>query len=218
MVVMCAWLFDIALSAMLNAARFDLGFYRRAHLRALRGELRAGGTADRQLSRLQAKLVAAARVRRKAAPPNRNIRSERERLFSAVAGSSNDAIITKTAWRPDTPAGIRPPSTVRAIRAAEKVGAAHRHYRTARRGAETSRMHPQADPPPARCATMRPAALHKAAAASMFRLSTWQRLRRAAGRRGIFRGRARHHRKQANAGGAEPGTARSGGVSSRRLA
>jgi len=27
MVVMCAWLFDIALSAMLNAGRFDFGFY-----------------------------------------------------------------------------------------------------------------------------------------------------------------------------------------------
>jgi hypothetical protein len=27
MVVMCAWLFDIALSAMLNEARFDVGFY-----------------------------------------------------------------------------------------------------------------------------------------------------------------------------------------------
>jgi signal transduction histidine kinase len=27
MVMMCAWLFDIALAAMLNAARFDLGFY-----------------------------------------------------------------------------------------------------------------------------------------------------------------------------------------------
>jgi hypothetical protein len=27
MVVMCAWLFDIALAAMLNAGRFDLGFY-----------------------------------------------------------------------------------------------------------------------------------------------------------------------------------------------
>src|SRR6201999_3152340 len=27
MVVMCAWLFDIALSAILNVARFDLGFY-----------------------------------------------------------------------------------------------------------------------------------------------------------------------------------------------
>ena len=26
-VVMCAWLFDIALSAMFNAGRFDLGFY-----------------------------------------------------------------------------------------------------------------------------------------------------------------------------------------------
>jgi hypothetical protein len=27
MVVMCAWLFDIALSSIVNAARFDLGFY-----------------------------------------------------------------------------------------------------------------------------------------------------------------------------------------------
>src|SRR5258708_33454839 len=27
MVVMCAWIFDIALSAVLNAGRFDLGFY-----------------------------------------------------------------------------------------------------------------------------------------------------------------------------------------------
>src|SRR5207245_8910515 len=27
MVVMCAWLFDIALAAVLNAGRFDLGFY-----------------------------------------------------------------------------------------------------------------------------------------------------------------------------------------------
>src|SRR5262249_41835156 len=27
MVVMCAWLFDIALAGMLNAARFDVGFY-----------------------------------------------------------------------------------------------------------------------------------------------------------------------------------------------
>ena len=27
MVVMCAWIFDIALSAVFNAGRFDLGFY-----------------------------------------------------------------------------------------------------------------------------------------------------------------------------------------------
>jgi hypothetical protein len=27
MVVMCVWIFDIALSAVLNAGRFDLGFY-----------------------------------------------------------------------------------------------------------------------------------------------------------------------------------------------
>ena len=27
MVVMCAWLFDVALSAVFNGGRFDLGFY-----------------------------------------------------------------------------------------------------------------------------------------------------------------------------------------------
>ena len=48
MVVLCAWLFDIALSAILNAGRFDLGFYAGRLLRALRREFRSGGTADRQ--------------------------------------------------------------------------------------------------------------------------------------------------------------------------
>ena len=33
MVVMCAWIFDIALSAVLNAGRFDLGFYAGTNLR-----------------------------------------------------------------------------------------------------------------------------------------------------------------------------------------
>jgi two-component system sensor histidine kinase/response regulator len=27
MVVMCAWIFDVGLSAVFNAGRFDLGFY-----------------------------------------------------------------------------------------------------------------------------------------------------------------------------------------------
>ena len=47
MVVLCSWLFDIALSAIVNVARYDLGFYSRPALRPVRGEFRprraAGG-------------------------------------------------------------------------------------------------------------------------------------------------------------------------------
>jgi len=39
MVVMCAWFFDVALSAVLNAGRFDVGFYAGAHLRSRSGKL-----------------------------------------------------------------------------------------------------------------------------------------------------------------------------------
>ena len=67
MVVMCAWLFDIALSAILNVARFDLGFYARPHLRALRRQFRAGGPADPQ-RRPAGPVVAPARHR---SPPGR---------------------------------------------------------------------------------------------------------------------------------------------------
>ncbi len=103
MVVMCAGLFDISLSGIFNAARFDLGFYAGRiyglcaasfvlavlliHNVALQG----------QLSRLLERL-------RREAASERQHHSERERLFSAVVESSNDAIITKaldgtiTAW------------------------------------------------------------------------------------------------------------------------
>ena len=48
MVVLCAWLFDIALSAILNVAQIRSRFLRRADLRAVRRKLRSGRVADRQ--------------------------------------------------------------------------------------------------------------------------------------------------------------------------
>ena len=103
MVVMCAWLFDIALSAILNVARFDLGFYAGriyglcAASFVLAVLLYDNIALQAELSRLLG------RVRREA-DSEREHHSERERLFSAVVESSNDAIITKkldgtiTAW------------------------------------------------------------------------------------------------------------------------
>jgi PAS domain S-box-containing protein len=95
MVVLCAWLFDIALSAMVNVARFDLGFYvgRIYGLFAasfVLGVLLFDNVAlQAQLSRLLGKL-------RRQAASERDRHTERERLFSAVVESSNDAIITKS--------------------------------------------------------------------------------------------------------------------------
>jgi PAS domain S-box-containing protein len=103
MVVLCAWLFDIALSAIVNVARFDLGFYvgRIYGLFAasfVLGVLLFDNVAlQAQLSRLLGKM-------RRQAASERDRHTERERLFSAVVESSNDAIITKsldgtiTAW------------------------------------------------------------------------------------------------------------------------
>jgi len=94
MVVLCAWLFDIALSAILNVARFDLGFY----LGRIYGLCAASFVLavllidniglQAQLARLLGKL-------RHQAASERNLHTERERIFSAVVESSNDAIITK---------------------------------------------------------------------------------------------------------------------------
>ncbi|SDN23181.1 PAS domain S-box protein [Afipia sp. GAS231] len=94
MVVLCAWLFDIAMSAILNVARFDLGFY----LGRIYGLCAASFvlavllidnvSLQAQLARLLGKL-------RHQAASERNLRNERDRIFSAVVESSNDAIITK---------------------------------------------------------------------------------------------------------------------------
>jgi PAS domain S-box-containing protein len=103
MVVLCAWLFDIALSAIVNVARFDLGFYA--------GRIYGLCAASFVLAvllfdnvALQAQLSRLLGTMRRQAASDRDRHTERERLFSAVVESSNDAIITKsldgtiTAW------------------------------------------------------------------------------------------------------------------------
>jgi PAS domain S-box-containing protein len=94
MVVMSVWLFDIALSAILNDARFDVGFYL--------GRIYGLGAASFVLAillvdnvGLQAKLARLLRSVRLQAASERDLRTERESLFTAVVESSNDAIITK---------------------------------------------------------------------------------------------------------------------------
>ncbi|MEH2544612.1 PAS domain S-box-containing protein [Bradyrhizobium sp. AZCC 2262] len=94
MVVMSAWLFDIALSAILNVARFDVGFY----LGRIYGLCAASFVLAILLVDnvgLQAKLARLLRSVRLQAASERDLRTERESLFSAVVESSNDAIITK---------------------------------------------------------------------------------------------------------------------------
>jgi PAS domain S-box-containing protein len=94
MVVLCAWLFDIALSAIVNVARFDLGFYA--------GRIYGLCAASFVLTVLlidnvavQAQLSRLLKTLRRQAAAERGHHSDRERLFSAVVESSNDAIITK---------------------------------------------------------------------------------------------------------------------------
>ncbi|WP_235983383.1 PAS domain S-box protein [Bradyrhizobium australiense] len=94
MVVMSAWLFDIALSAILNVARFDLGFYLgRIYSLCAASFVLAVLLIDNV--GLQAKLARLLGTSRREIVSERNLRTERERLFSAVVESSNDAIITK---------------------------------------------------------------------------------------------------------------------------
>src|SRR6202007_651258 len=95
MVVLCAWLFDIALSAIVNVARFDLGFYA--------GRLYGLCAASFVLAvllidnvALQAQMSRLVRAMRREAAFVRDQHSVRERLFSSVVESSNDAIITKS--------------------------------------------------------------------------------------------------------------------------
>ncbi len=95
MVALCAWLFEIALSAMVNVARFDLGFYagRIYGLSAASVVLAVLLFDNVALQARQFRLLQRLRLQ---AASERQRHSDRERLFSAVVESSNDAIITKS--------------------------------------------------------------------------------------------------------------------------
>jgi PAS domain S-box-containing protein len=103
MVVMCAWLFDIALATILNVARFDLGFYA-GRLYGLCAASFVLGVLLFDNVALQAAMARLLRAERRRAEFERDRHASREQLFSAVIESSNDAIITAaldgtvTAW------------------------------------------------------------------------------------------------------------------------
>ena len=94
MVVLCAWLFDLALSSIVNMARFDLGFY----VGRIYGLCAASFVLAELLIdnvALQANMSRLLQVLGLQAASEREHHSGREHLFSAVVESSNDAIITK---------------------------------------------------------------------------------------------------------------------------
>ena len=94
MVVLCAWLFDVALSALLNGARFDLGFYA-GRFYGLCAACFVLAVLLLDNIGLQTQLAGLLQTLRRQAASDRDRHSERERLFSAVVESSKDAIITK---------------------------------------------------------------------------------------------------------------------------
>ncbi len=94
MVVLCAWLFDIALSALLNGARFDLGFYA-GRFYGLCAACFVLTVLLLDNIGLQTQLAGLLQTLRRQAASDRDRYGERERLFSAVVESSKDAIITK---------------------------------------------------------------------------------------------------------------------------
>lgn len=95
MVVLCAWLFDIALSAIVNVARYDLGFYAGRIYGLCAASFVLGVLLFDNIA-LQAKMTRLLKGLRRQAAFDREHYTERERLFSAVVESSNDAIITKS--------------------------------------------------------------------------------------------------------------------------
>jgi PAS domain S-box-containing protein len=103
MVVLCAWLFDIALSAIVNVARFDLGFYAGRIYGLCAASLVLAVLLVDNVA-LQAQMSRLVRALRRQSALERDQHTERERLFSAVVESSNDSIITVgldgaiTAW------------------------------------------------------------------------------------------------------------------------
>ncbi len=96
MVAMCAWLFDIALSAIVNVARFDLGFYAGRLYGLCAATLRARGAAHRERPPPGAARWASSAGCAQQSASERDYYGKRLALYGAVVESSNDAIITKT--------------------------------------------------------------------------------------------------------------------------
>ncbi len=94
MVVLYAWLLDIASSALLNAGRFDFGFYI-GRVYGLFAACFVLAVLLLQNINLQARLSRLLYALRRESASEQQRHSERERLFSAVVESSNDAIITQ---------------------------------------------------------------------------------------------------------------------------
>jgi len=94
MVALCAWLFEIILSAVLNGGRFDLGFYAGRVYGLCAASFVLGVLLVDNVA-LQAQMSRLVRALRREAAFTRDQHKVRERLFSAVVESSNDAIITQ---------------------------------------------------------------------------------------------------------------------------
>jgi len=95
MVVLCAWICDIGLSAVLNQARFDLGFY----LGRLYGLAAASIVLVVLLfetGALQAQLIRLIGVTQRQAASDRARLADQESLFAATVESSVDAIIVNS--------------------------------------------------------------------------------------------------------------------------
>lgn len=95
MVVLCAWIFDVALSAVFNAARYDLGFYL--------GRLYGLGAASAVLAALlfetgmlQAQLMRVIEQTTRQAASERARFADQESLFAATVESSVDAIVVNS--------------------------------------------------------------------------------------------------------------------------
>ncbi|SHN83300.1 PAS domain S-box protein [Bradyrhizobium erythrophlei] len=105
MVVLYAWLLDIASSALLNAGRFDFGFYI-GRVYGLFAACFVLAVLLLQNINLQARLSRLLYALRRESASEQRRHGEREKLFSAVVESSNDAIITQaldgtiTGWNP----------------------------------------------------------------------------------------------------------------------
>jgi PAS domain S-box-containing protein len=95
MVTMCAWLFDIALSAIVNVARFDLGFYA-GRIYGLLASSFVLAVLLAENVRLQANMAGLVGRLREQSATDRDYYGRRLALYGAVVESSNDAIITES--------------------------------------------------------------------------------------------------------------------------